>query len=285
VADEAKPQLDINIKRRTLPAEVMQLRLESAAYDARNQKVAQPRIEANLAACKIVLQQMEIWHRAVAEETDLDLIGYSRASATWLLSGRLLGLLRALLVQVEAGIDNEAVITGRAIHEASQILLAFGSGEADDLIHLWLEDEGKYRYVKQKPASDAHDRFADKLNEAMERKGLPPLRSAREATETLYDLMSRTAHSRRSSCISSVWVEGRQMAYGIHPSPFRRAASAEWAASMTVAVTNAVGDALTAFNGRGFFSREVAPLQQSIEAVRQSSPLDEDSIRQAAGTD
>ena len=264
---------------------MVQARLEGAADDARNEKVARPRIEAVLTACRLVLQQLEELHRRYADTTDLDLVGYSRASAVWLLSGRQLGLLNALLVQAEAGICTEAMITGRAIHEAARVLYALSVPGEEKLVRLWLDDEGKYRYVKQGDARATQQRFEAALAEAMSRQGLPPIASSAALTEDLYDRLSRVAHSRRSSCVNSVSEASRQMAYGWHPSAIHRADCAVWAASVTTEVTLCVGDALRGLYSKpNFFTEVIIPIQKSIEAVRESAPLDETSIRVAAGT-
>jgi hypothetical protein len=284
---QGKPQrpIEVPIRMRELPVEVAQARLEAAADDAANEKVAQARIEAVLTACKLVAQDLEALHRSYADITDLDLIGYSRASAIWLLSGRTLGLLRALLVQIEAGICNEAGITGRAIHEASRVLFAFSVPDAGDVVRLWLDDEGRHGYVKQSTAREAEERFETALADSMERAGLPRVASTKEMTEQLYDLMSRVAHNRRSSCVNSVWEPGRRMIYGWHPSAIRRAGNAAWAASMTAEVVNSVGGALSGlYSQEQFFTKRILPLHESIQAVLLSAPLDEQSIRLAAGT-
>lgn len=285
--EEARPPIDgVRIRARELPAAVADARLAAAADDAANDKIAKPRIDAVLAACKLVAQDLEELHARYADMTDLDLTGYSRASAIWLLSGRVLGLLRALLVQVEAGICNEAVVTGRAIHEAARVLFAFSVPDADGLVRVWLDDAGRHGYVKQPAARDAEERYEEELADAMRAAGMTPSASVREKTEQLYDLMSRVAHNRRSSCVDAVWAPGRKMAYGYNPSAIRRAGYAEWAATMTSEITNAVGDALRAlYSQERFFTERIAPLLKSIEAVRAASPLDEASIRHAAGTD
>jgi len=258
-------------------------RLAAQADDARHEDIVRPRIAAVLTACKLVAADLEALHRRYADATHLDLVGYSRASAIWLLAGRQLGLHRALLVQVEAGVCNEAVITGRAIHEVSRVLDAFCVPDEERAVRVWLDDEGRHGYVKQGEARAAGERFENQLAEAMEAAGIPRIKASRALTEQLYDHMSRVAHSRRSSCIDSVSVPGRVMAYGWHPSPFRRAEYARWAASMTVEVVNAVGDALRAlYSQPKFFTERIAPLVKSIEAVMATSPLDEAAIRQAA---
>jgi hypothetical protein len=73
------------------------------------------------------------------------------------------------------------------------------------------------------------------------------------------------------------------MAYGLHPSPIERASAAQWAALMTIEVVLAAGDALRALYSRPtFFTERIVPLRDSIQAVLQSTPLDENSIRVAA---
>jgi len=51
---------------------------------------------------------------------------------------------------------------------------------------------------------------------------------------------------------------------------------------MTVEVVNSVGDALRSFYQGDFFVEKMAPLVQSIDAIRKTCPLDEDSIHQIA---
>jgi len=273
------------IRMRVLPAEVAQARLEAASEDAANEEVARPRIDAVLTACKLAAGELEALHSGYADITDLDLTGYSRASAIWLLSGRTLGLLRALLVQVEAGIGNEAIVTGRAIHEASRVLFAFGVPGADDVVRRWLDDEGRHDYVKQGMARDAEERYETELAKAMEEAGLSRIASTKEKTEELYDHMSRTGHNRRSSCVDAVWEPGRQMAYGRSLSAIRRAGYATWAASMTTEVLNSVGDSLRGLYAEPeFITERIVPLVKGINAVREAAPLDERSIRIKAGT-
>ena len=285
---EAEPaaevaDLEVKIKARDLPPEVAELRNKAAERNAKLEEVVQPRISGVIGTCRSLGRQLQEWHASIADRTDLDLTGYSRASAIWLLSGRCLGLLEVMMVQAEAGIDNEATIVGRALHEANRILLAFLADADDDaVVRTWLDDKGKYGYVKQGAARAVTDRFEEKVNAAITEDGLPAPGTTRALSEELYDRLSRTVHNRRSSCVNSVWVAGRSMAYGIAPSPLRRATTAEWTASVAVEVTNAVGDALRAFFGADFFISKVAPLVLEVEAVRQSLPLDEAAILEAA---
>lgn len=74
------------------------------------------------------------------------------------------------------------------------------------------------------------------------------------------------------------------MAYGRAPNALRWASAVEWTSSMTIEVVNSVGDALRSFYQGNFFVEKMAPLVQSIEAIRKTCPLDEDSIHQAAAS-
>ena len=188
-------------------------------------------------------------------------------------------------MQAEAQIDNEGVVVGRALHEACGILMAFLANPAEEkLVRVWLDDKGKHGYVKQGAARAAQDRFEVELNEAMKAAGLPPLGSTNDLKADLYDHMSRTAHNRRSSCVSSLWKDGREMAYGRAPSALRWASTVSWTSSMTIEVVNSVGDSLRAFYQGNFFVEKMAPLIQSINAIRETFPLDEGSIYQAAAS-
>jgi hypothetical protein len=281
-----RPIDGVRIKLRPeLPRDVVSARTAAAEDNARNGIVARPRIAAVLAACKLVAQQLEDLHRRYADITDVNLTGYSRASALWLLSGRQLGLLRALLVQVEAGVCNEAMVTGRAMHEAAVVLTSFSVPDEEKCVRVFLDDEGKFGYVKQGQALKAQERYEAQLAAAMEAAGVPRIEPSKETTEELYDRMSRVGHNRRSSIVDAVWEPGRVMAYGANPSPIRQAAYAQWAATMTTQATNVVGDALRALYGQErFFTEVIVPMQKSIEALREAHPLEERSIRRAAGT-
>ncbi len=282
-ADE-KPLVEQRLSLRELPDEVRHAREAQRMDDLANEKVAKPRMEAQIAACRMALEQLKAWHRRIADRTDLDLAAYSRGSALWLVSGRSLGLLEALIVQAEAGIDTEAMVTARTLHEANRVLLVFCDPDEEELLRLWLDDEGKQNFVRAGAARKAQGRWEDKLDEAMRDQELPSIGSTVDLSAQVYDRMSRVAHNRRSTCISGLWEDGREFAYGRQPSVIRRAAVVEWISSMTGEVLNCVGDALRAFYGEGFFVKEIAPLVLSVTAVRETSPLDEASIRSEAGT-
>lgn len=278
-----KPDLEVKIAARSLPPEVAELRKLAAERDAILRPIVQPRIEGVIATIRELARRLQTWHAAIADTTDLDLIGHSRASAIWLLSGRCLGLLEALIVQAEAGIGDEALVVSRALHEADQILSAFiADPEDDELVRIWLKDEGRHGYVKQGAARAVNDRYQQDLNAHLAAQGFPIIGTTKSLTEELYDRSSRTTHNRRSSCLSSVSVGARSMAYGFAPDELRRAVTVSWSASVTFEVLNSVGDALSCFRGREFFVSKVAPLILQLQAVRETLPLDAESILGAA---
>jgi hypothetical protein len=280
--EQPRPLDETLVRPSSLDDAVAATRARADATYAKYEPIAQPRIEAVLTACRLASDQLERWHRHLIEESDLDPEAYSRPAAAWLLSGRVLGLLRAIYVQVAAGICNEAIVTMRALHEANRVLFAFGVPGSDDLIGVFLDDVGKHGYVKQGAARAAEARFEDLLAEAMEAQGLPRLEGVNAKTEGMYDRLSRFAHNRRSTVLDQYAAEERRMAYGVHPSPFRRAAYVDLAAAMTVEAVNTVGDAFGSFYPEGFYRDKVIPVRDSIEAVRSTCPLDPESIRAAA---
>src|SRR5438093_2315215 len=66
---------------------------------------------------------------------------------------------------------------------------------------------------------EAQGRFEEKLDQAMREQGLPSLGRTGQLVDELYDRMSRVAHNRRSTCVSSFSEPLREFAYGRHPSP------------------------------------------------------------------
>lgn len=278
-----EPDIEINLSLRPLPPEAVELRKIAVERDAILRPIVQPRIEGVLASVRTLASQLETWHAAIADKTDLDLVGHSRASAVWLLSGRCLGLFATLIVQAEAGIGDEALVVSRALHEADQILSAFIADPGEDqLVRKWLKDEGRHGYVRQGEARAVNDRYQQGLNDALAAQGLPVIGTTKSLTEDLYDRSSRTTHNRRSSCVSSVSVDRRSMAYGLAPDQLRRAITSSWTASVAFEVANSVGDALCCFYGRDFFVSEVAPLIVQLQAVQETLPLDPEVILDAA---
>jgi hypothetical protein len=168
---EAVPDLNPELEFRDLPAEVAQLREAARALYARHQAVAGPRIAAQLDVCNDAYGELSRYHAGVADRIDFDLRGYTRPAALWALSGRCLGLLRAVLVQVEAGVCCEALVTGRALHEALRLLLVVGLPPEEAILRKWLDDKGKYEYVSATQSHKANRRLGEKLTELVAEAG------------------------------------------------------------------------------------------------------------------
>ena len=279
---EPEENLDVPLARRELPDEVRRLREAERVDDAAHRQTAKTRAAAHLAACRAALADLAACHSRVVEVTDLDPLARSRPAAIWLIAGRCLGLLEALLTQIEAGICNEAIVTARSLHESNRLLAVFGDPTEEELLRLWLADEGKLEYPKPGPTRSAVSRFEERLAEAMEAADLQPLPRTEPLSADLYDRMSRAVHNRRSSCLDSYSPGGRIMAYGRHPSAIRRAAYALWADGMAVETVQAVGDALGRFYGPDFYVERIKPLVTGIEAMETDASVDPESIRSAS---
>ena len=223
-----KRPLEVDVRMRALPPRAVELRAAAVEDDARNEEAARPRIEAHIAACRMVADALQTFHAQISDTRDLQLDGYSRPAAIWLVAGRSLGMLHAFIVQIAAGVCTEALVTARAMHEANRLLFIFSQREGEELLRVWLDDEGRFDYVKPGQARTAQSTFEEMLNSVLEGKGLPAIRASKDLNERMYDMLSRTAHNRRSSCLDTVWLPARQMAYGYHPSAVRRAAYASW---------------------------------------------------------
>ena len=269
---------------RELSEDVKRLREAQRKHDELLEQVLRPAVAAHVTACRGALEWAKAQHLRVVEVTDLDPASHTIAAAIWLLAGRCLGLLEALWIQVEGGIDNEALITGRAIHEATQVLFVMTDPESEAQVRVWLADEGKYGYVTASAARKAQEAFDVRLAAAMKEMGAEPLDSqaARAISADLYDRMSRTAHNRRSSCLNSYWTDGREMAYGVHDSPLRRAGATAWGQTMTVEVVQVVGDALGQFYEQGFYFRAVQPVVEGLAEVEANAPINERTMNALA---
>jgi hypothetical protein len=133
-ASEAVSDLNPVMNFRELPVEIAHARSAAAALYAQLEPVAAPRITAHLGVCEDAYGELSRYHAGVADRLDFDLRGYTRPAALWAVSGRCLGLLRAILVQVAAGVTSEAFVTGRGLHEALGLLLLVGLPDEDALL-------------------------------------------------------------------------------------------------------------------------------------------------------
>ena len=276
--DDLNPELEL----RDLPVEFVELREAAAALYLRQETVVAPRIAAHLAVCNDAYGELSRYHAGVADRVDFDLRGYTRPAALWALSGRCLGLLRAVLVQVEAGVCCEALVTGRGLHEALQLLLVASLPPEEAILRKWLDDKGKHEYVTASQARKANQRLGEKLTELVAEAGSDDVVPDMAAVaDDLYDMLSRAGHNRREAVLDAVSVPLQRMTVGYDPDPLNRALYASWATTMTSEVVAFVGDALNLFIQLDFPSKVVGPMHQRIIDVRRSHPLDRAAVLKA----
>jgi hypothetical protein len=273
--------IEIELNRRDLPPHVGAARGRHERWDAELRKIAEPRARAHIDTCREVAKDLQRWHRLIADQTDLDLVGRTRGSAIWLIAGRCLGLHEVLLVQAENEIDQEIQVTGRTLHEACELLVVLANSREEELLRIWLDDDGKHRYAKPSNVRAARDRYESELADAMAQAGLSSAGPSGPLNAELYDILSRAAHNRRSSCVSSLWQDGRQMAYGRAHNALRWAETVDWVSRNTANVVHAVGDALSTFYGVKVFTPTILALEQRVNSIRQAYPLDRTSLHHA----
>jgi hypothetical protein len=279
----AAPGLNPELEYRDLPAEVARLREAATALYARQHAVAGTRVAAHLAVCNDAYGELVRYHAGVADRVDFDLRAYTRPAALWALSGRCLGLLRSVLVQVEAGVCCEALVTGRGLHEALQLLLVVSLPPEEAILRKWLDDEGKYEYVSAGESRKAYHRLGEKLTELIAEAGADDVvPDVAKVANDLYDRLSRAGHNRRQAVLDAVSIPMRRMTVGFDPDPLNRALYTSWATTMTSEVVAFVGDALGLFIQGNFAGEVVEPLHERITVVRRSHPLDRAAILQAA---
>jgi hypothetical protein len=133
----------------------------------------------------------------------------------------------------------------------------------------WLADE----WVRPGEARAAEAEFEERLAEAMRAAGFPELERTSERTRELYGQQSQAAHHRRRWTQDAVFAGQRTMLRGRATVWVRRAATTAAMVGVVEEAVQAVGDALQAFHGPGWYRQEVQPFVESFEALRQSSPL------------
>ena len=276
--DDLNPELELC----DLPVEFVELREAAAALYLRQETVVAPRIAAHLAVCNDAYGELSRYHAGVADRVDFDLRGYTRPAALWALSGRCLGLLRAVLVQVEAGVCCEALVTGRGLHEALQLLLVASLPPEEAILRKSLDDKGKHEYVTASQARKANQRLREPLTSGRQAGSDDVVPDMAAVADDLYDMLSRAGHNRREAVLDAVSVPLQRMTVGYDPRPAPTGRFiASWATTMTSEVVAFVGDALNPFIQLDFPSKVVGPMHQRIIDVRRSHPLDRAAVLKA----
>jgi hypothetical protein len=297
-AENEKPQSNLNVlaRGRDLPDDIRRAREQAVALAEQRSRILQPRIDAHLKACRLALDAVEAAHQHIADGTDLDLLGDSRQAAVWVMAGRCIGLSRAVLVLLRDGFGAEAAAEARTLHEATRLLDALADEDEPELLERWLADDDK-QWVRPWETREARERMRERLEaalsegkrraeearraelaaqleEAMRSAGMEQPRATVKASRTIYDVLSRIGHSRRSGVRDAVSLPLRQMATGPHPDPIIRAEYVEWSSHVIEEVVRSVGDACARFFGGDYYNRGVKPIIDALATVRDSHPLD-----------
>ena len=261
-----------------LLAQVALARARWRAEEDTYMPLIQPWIDRHLTAYHAALDDLERWHQAVADQTDLDLTGDTQWAAIWQVAGRCIGYARSLLILARAGHADEALPLARALHECDRLLEALADPGEQELVRRWLEDHDD-RYVRPREARAAVERIEQRINEEMRDTGAEPLPTTITLTRELYHRMSVVALNRREATQSVVSEPLRTMSRGKHRSVFGRVAAVRMLGNVVEEAVTSVGDGLAQIYGSAFYRETVQPMIRSFEAIRREMPLDEASLR------
>lgn len=266
------PGLEPPIRAQPLPAEVAALReiadAEAPQFDAE----LQPRIDRHIAVYQEAVDALIAAHRALADDTDIELGAKTRWAAVWEMSGRCLAISNVLLHDLRGGFASEAIGTLRALHEASQLLSALSFHEEEDVVRRWLAGE----YIRPREARDVQRRKQELALQRMAEAGVEPEGGdIVELGREVYSLLSEGSHHQRSVMAESMAPALRRFAYGPHPDARNRAGQVDYAGELLEEVIIIVGDAFADILGRNFYVQRVRPLQEALARVREEAPLSE----------
>lgn len=263
--------LDQPIYRRAIPPEVVAARKDFVETNARNAELLEPAIDVHLTAYRLALAELEEAHRSVADDTDLELTGKTRASALWLMSGRCIAQARAALHLLEGGFGNEIPALLRQLHESLRLLDALTASGEDALTRKWLAN----KWVKPAEAAAAVDRDHQRIREDMIREGARPPANITKDFDRAYGHLSEFAHNRRHRIIQTVSIEQRTMPIGPHPDVRHRAATLGEAESVLIGTVTTVGHALALLLGDEWFTKRFNPTFHALHELTMTVPLPE----------
>ncbi len=266
------PDLEPPINARPLPSEVAALREIADAQAAHFDAELQPRIDRHIAVYQESVDALIAAHRALADDTDIELGANTRWAAVWEMSGRCLAISNVLLHDLCGGFASEAIGTLRSLHEASQLLSALSYHEEEDVVRRWLGGE----YIRPREARDVQRRKQGLALERMVQAGVEPEGGdIVELGRQIYGLLSDGSHHQRSVMAESMAPALRRFAYGPHPDARNRGSQVDYAGELLEEVIIIVGDAFADILGRDFYVQQVRPLQGALVRVREEAPLSE----------
>jgi len=126
--------------------------------------------------------------------------------------------------------------------------------------------------LQEAKAADNVERVAQ-LTTAITEMDATPEGHLWRMSRSIYDVLSRIGHTRRSGTRDSVSAPLRQMVTGPHPDPLTRGEYVEWSSALVEEVMLSVGDALGRFYGPSYFRESVRPIISALQAVRAAHPL------------
>lgn len=276
-------ELDPPLASRALTAGERKARERGRETDAALEPVVRPRIAAHISACRQALDVIEAELDRMSETLSIDPTASTRASALWLLLGRCVGQQRAVLLLAEHGVAVEGRPIDRTIKEMTNLIKAMGAAGpvAEKLARQWLADGEAYvKAQASRRGTVAAFKNTEKEAEAFSNLGL---RSLDEADRTTFNDLSRAAHGRRSSMLESYYAPTRQMARGAGYPLLDQAIAVEWASVTTNGVVLAASAMLLGFYGQDYVESNVLCLMTSIDAIRQTQPLDAEKIAREVG--
>jgi len=210
------------------------VRRNRAIHDAENEacrkRFEQP-IKAHVEAHQIALDWLSAEHQRLADERDFNLVGDTRAAATWQLSGRCIGLARLILDTLTLGYAAEVLHLARALHEADRLLEAVYDPAEDGILRRWLADKEN---VKPADARQAQQR-------ANERLAAPSIERSATLTKSLYNQFSAATHHRRQYVQDAVSPALRTMTIGANAPWIRQAITTAVMVSVVEEAVMAIG--------------------------------------------
>jgi hypothetical protein len=264
--------LEPPINARPLPADVIALRAIAKAQARHFDEELQPRIDRHIAVYQEAVNTLIAAHRALADETDIELGTDTRWAAIWEMSGRCLAISNVLLHDLRGGFASEAIGSLRALHEASQLLSALSFHEEDEVVRRWLNGE----FIRPREAREVQRRKQELALARMAEAGIEPEGGDVVALgREIYGVLSEGSHHQRSVMAESMAPALRRFTYGPHPDARNRASHVDYAGELLEEVIIVVGDAFADILGRDLYVQRVRPLQEALAQVREEAPLSE----------
>jgi hypothetical protein len=257
------------VTARRLPPRIVRNRSLQAGRDGADRERFEHVIDAHAAARRKALDALADWHQALADESDLDLVGDTRPAAVWQMMGRCIGIARAMLDLLALGYAAEVLHLGRALHEATRLLSALGDDEEDSLLRKWLAG----KYVSPADVRKAEQRYEERLAAKMVAEGETELPRTETLTREIHKRLSEAVHHQRPAVHGEVSLQLRIMRRGPDPVWERRAADAPVILMLVGETIDSVGGALEHFHGPPWYAENVKPYLAAFETLAREQPL------------